>query len=169
MRLSGIAALAVLLALAGCGADAPSPTQARAATPIAGIMTPGELTLFWRERTLACRLDAAATAVECRTEGDSSEGSLTVQFEGTEDETTAVTASIDLEGVGPSRRDALAEGFLGVTVPEMFSRDDLRSAIQRWVRAALASAGGSSAVIDGVGVTLTRRGEMATLTFAGVK
>jgi len=164
-----IAALAVLVALAGCGADAPTATHRRAAPPIAGTGSPGELALFWRERTLACHLDPEAAAAECRTEGTSSEGSLTVRFEGTEDETAAVTASIDLAGVEPSRRAALAEGFLAVTVPEMFSRGDLRSAIQRWVRGALAAGRGSSAVIDGVGVTLTRRGEVATLTFVSAE
>jgi hypothetical protein len=168
MKRCGIAALAVLLVVSGCDTDAPTATQARAATPIAGIASPSQLMQFWQERTLACRLNPEATAAECRTEGDSSEGSLTVQFAGAEAETIGVTASIDLAGVERAQRDALAEGFLAVTVPEMFGRDDLRSAIQRWVRAALAAGGGSSAVIDGVGVTLTRRGDVAALTFAGI-
>jgi hypothetical protein len=124
--------------------------------------------IFWRERTLACRLDPEATTGECRSEGDTSEGSLTVQFEGTEHGSSAVTASIDLVGVEPSQREALAEGFLGVTVPEMFAPLELRSAIQRWVRAALAG-DGSSAVIVGVGVTMTRRGEVVTLTFVSAE
>lgn len=151
--------MTLLAFVVACDASAPTATPAAAGGPIPDMMSADELTQFWTEHTLAC--DVQEQRAECRND-DAAQGLVVVTFTWSDGGVSAVTATMDVSDVAAPERAETIQGFLALTVPEMFTSPDVRRAVQDAVGSGLTS-GSAMTVVDGVVVDVTRQAEVAAV------
>ncbi|HEX2767576.1 MAG TPA: hypothetical protein VHR55_13175 [Candidatus Limnocylindria bacterium] len=151
--------MTLLAFVVACDASAPTATPAAAGGPIPDLMSADALTQFWTEHTLAC--DVREQRAECRNE-DAAQGLVVVTFTWSDGGVSAVTATIDVSDVAAPERAETIQGFLAVTVPEMFTSPDVRRAVQNAVRSGLTS-GSTTTGVDRVVVDVMRQAERAAV------
>ncbi|MEO6578827.1 MAG: hypothetical protein ABIO99_08025 [Candidatus Limnocylindria bacterium] len=149
-----------ILILAACSTYSPS----AAPSPLTGDPLPismEESRAFWTEHTFTCEepvpaSDAPLQRVHCVADYSTfDEGVLVVDYIGDGCAVHSVVASMDLRSVkDPDLQLELAQGFLGVTVPELLGSAVDVEAIGNWIRPKLGG-GDASALVGGFRVEIT--------------